>query len=127
MVLDVSLQFKLDVERATVGIVLWDLTRELYVYGASSDFVGVAPIRARAGEVRTLTFTFDANLTRGLYAVEVNVVDMDRHRFMGVARGIRHFSVVEDVSYGGVANVFLEGREATGRRALHAVRPAVVG
>ena len=67
---------------------VWDLTRELYVYGASSDFVGVAPIRARAGEVRTLTFTFDANLTRGLYAVEVNVVDMDRHRFMGVARGI---------------------------------------
>ena len=39
--LDVTLDFQVDVERATIGIVVWDLTRELYVYGASSDFVGI--------------------------------------------------------------------------------------
>ena len=31
--------------------------------------------------------------------------------FEGVARGIRHFHVKEQVSYDGVANLYLEGRE----------------
>jgi lipopolysaccharide transport system ATP-binding protein len=123
--LDVTLDFHLDVERATVGVVVWDLTRELYVYGASSDFVGIAPIRAAAGEARSLTFTFAANLTRGLYAIEVNVVDPDRHRFLGVARGLRHFRVVEQVSYDGVANLYLSGRDASAVRVLRDARSVV--
>jgi lipopolysaccharide transport system ATP-binding protein len=116
--LDVELEFRIDVQRATVGIVIWDLTRELYVYGASSDFVGVPAISAKAGDVRNLAFTFEAHLTRGLYAVEVNVVDADRHRFLAVARGLRHFHVVEDVSYDGVANLYLTARESP---AIHLV------
>ncbi len=109
--LDVSVDFRLDVERATVGIVVWDLTRELYVYGASSDYLGIPPIAARAGETRRFTFSFDSHLTRGLYAIEVNVVDLVRHRFLGLARGIRQFHVEEDVSYDGVANLYLAGTE----------------
>jgi lipopolysaccharide transport system ATP-binding protein len=108
--LDLSLDFRVDVDRATIGIVVWDLARDLYVYGASSDFVGIPPIRARAGVVRTFSFDFCANLTRGLYAIEVNVVD--RHRFLAIARGIRHFQVVEQISYDGIANLYLTGREA---------------
>ena len=46
LTLDVTLDFHVDVEHATIGIVVWDQTRELYVYGASSDFVGIPPIRA---------------------------------------------------------------------------------
>jgi lipopolysaccharide transport system ATP-binding protein len=117
--LDVTLEFRTDVEFATVGIVVWDLTRELYVYGASSDFVGVPPIRAARGDVRSFTFTFHAHLTRGLYALEVNVVDARRHRFLAVARGLRHFHVVEEVSYDGVANLYLSGRDATTVRLIH--------
>jgi lipopolysaccharide transport system ATP-binding protein len=116
--LDLTLTFKTDVEYATVGIVVWDLTRELYVYGASSDYVGVPPIRAASGDVRSLTFTFHAHLTRGLYALEVNVVDAARHRFLAVARGLRHFHVVEDVSYDGVANLYLSGRDSTAVRLI---------
>jgi len=111
VVLDLELNFRTDVERATIGVVIWDLTRELYAYGASSDFVGIPPISARAGDTRSFTFHFDANLTRGLYAVEVNVVDPDRHKFLAVARGIQHFHVVEQVSYDGVANLYLRGFE----------------
>ncbi len=120
--LDVSVQFKVEVERAVLGVVIWDLRRELYVYGASSEAIGMRPIWAAAGQVRSFTFTFDANLTRGLYAIEVNVIDPDRHRFLGIARGIRHFRVMEDVSYDGIANLFLAGREAVGLRGLRDVR-----
>jgi len=109
--LDVTVEFRVAVEHATIGVVVWDMSRELYVYGASSDFVGVPPVRARVGDVRTFSFSFDANLTRGLYAIEVNVVDLDRQRFLGIARGIAHFQVVENVSYDGVANLYLTGRE----------------
>jgi ABC-type polysaccharide/polyol phosphate transport system ATPase subunit len=120
--LDVTLEFRRDVERATIGIVVWDVTRELYVYGASSDFVGVPPVHARQGDVRKFSFSFDANLTRGLYAIEVNVVDSDRHKFLGIARGITHFQVVEHVSYDGVANLYLKGREGTTVSMLRAHR-----
>jgi lipopolysaccharide transport system ATP-binding protein len=109
--LDVTLEFHADAGPAAIGIVVWDLKRELYVYGVSSEFAGVPPITARKGDIRTYTFGFEANLTRGLYAIEVNVADQRQQRFLGVARGIRHFHVKEQVSYDGVANLFLEGRE----------------
>jgi lipopolysaccharide transport system ATP-binding protein len=125
--LDVTLSFRLEVEQATIGVVVWDLSRELYVYGASSDFVGIPPIRAANGDVRTFTFTFAANLTRGLYAIEVNVVDQDRHRFLAVARGLRHFHVVEQVSYDGVANLYLAGREMNVAPAAGEMRRAAAG
>jgi lipopolysaccharide transport system ATP-binding protein len=111
LTLDVAVDFRVDVEQATVGVVVWDVSRELYVYGASSDFVGIPPIRARRGDKRIFHFTFDANLTRGLYAIEVNVVDCPSARFLGLARGIRHFHVTERVSYDGVANLYLTGRD----------------
>ena len=118
--LDVTVEFRRNVDHGTVGIVVWDMRRELYVYGASSDFVGVPPVRARQGDVRTFNFSFDANLTRGLYAIEVNVVDPDQHKVLGMARGITHFQVIEHVSYDGVANLYLKGREGTAVSLLRA-------
>src|SRR5262249_51729295 len=64
--LDVALAFHIDVERAKLGIVVWDLTRELYVYGASSEFVGIPPIGARAGETRRFSFAPRAPRARAL-------------------------------------------------------------
>jgi len=110
--LDVSLDFRVPVERAKIGVVVRDQTRDLYVYGASSDLVGVPPIRAAAGETKHFVFAFDANLTRGLYGIEVNVVDPDRHQFLAVARGIQQFNVVEQVTYDGIANLYLTGSPA---------------
>jgi ABC-type polysaccharide/polyol phosphate transport system ATPase subunit len=123
--LQVTVDFRVDVEHATIGVVVWDTTRELYVYGASSDFVGVPPVRARPGDVRTFNFSFDANLTRGFYAIEVNVVDLDGNRLLGLARGIAHFQIVEHVSYDGIANLYLTGREGAPVRTLPDLRPAL--
>jgi homopolymeric O-antigen transport system ATP-binding protein len=111
--LDVTLEFRVDVKRAVVGVVVWDPARDLYVYGVSSEFIGLPPVQAASGEVRTLEFFFDAHLTRGLYSIEVNVIDPDRHRFLAAARGLRHFRVVEDTSYNGVANLYLSGRDVS--------------
>ena len=47
--LDVTLDFRVDISQATVGFVVWDLARELYVYGASSDFIGIPLVSAKAG------------------------------------------------------------------------------
>ena len=111
LTLDVTTLFRVDVRNATVGIVVWDVTRQLYVYGASSECVGIPPIQARPGDTRTFQFTFDANLTRGLYAIEVNVFDRERQRLLALSKGIRHFNVAERVSYDGVANLYLNGRD----------------
>jgi ABC-type polysaccharide/polyol phosphate transport system ATPase subunit len=113
LTLDVTLDFHVDIGPASVGIVIWDLARELYVYGATSDFIGIPLLYARAGERRTFTFSFRTHLARGLYAIEVNVADLERHRFAALARGIRHFQIVEQVTYDGIANLYLEGREVT--------------
>lgn len=111
LTLDVTIAFNTDVRNTTVGVVVWDVQRELYVYGASSDFVGIPPIEARRGDTRSFQFTFDANLTRGLYAIEVNVYDCERQQFLAMSRGIRHFNVAEQISYDGVANLYLNGRD----------------
>jgi hypothetical protein len=123
--LDVTLGFQVDVEQAKIGVVIWDLTKNLYVYGASSEFVGVPPVSASAGATKSFAFDFDANLTRGLYAIEINVVDGTGHRFLAVARGIRHFQVVEQISFDGVANLYLTGRETSAPPLVHDVRAAV--
>jgi len=123
--LDVSLGFRVAVERAKVGVVIWDLTKDLYVYGASSEFVGVPPITAAAGETRSFAFTFDAHLARGVYAIEINVTDGDGRRFLAVARGIRHFQVVEQVTYDGVANLYLTGHEVAAAVVGHEAQAAV--
>lgn len=110
--LDVTVTFRIDVERAMIGVVVWDTARDLYVYGASSDFSGIPPIRARRGDSRRFSFTFVANLTRGLYSIELNVYDLEHQRFLAASKGIRHFQVTERDSYGGVANLYLAGQEA---------------
>jgi lipopolysaccharide transport system ATP-binding protein len=114
--IDVAVDFRIATEHSIIGIVVWDPTREIYVYGANSDMVGMPPIAARAGERRRFEFTLDANLTRGLYSLEVNIIDQDRHRFLGIARPIRHFHVVESVTYDGVANLYLGAHERTDGR-----------
>jgi len=111
--LEVEIDFHRRVERATVGIVIWDVRSEMFVSGVSSDSVGIPFVTAESGERRTFTFEFSVHLARGLYAIEINVVDVDREAFMAHARGIRHFDVVDSVTFGGVANLYFAGTETT--------------
>jgi lipopolysaccharide transport system ATP-binding protein len=113
LLLDVTIDFHRRVERATVGVVIWDVRSETFVSGVSSDAIGIPFVAAESGERRAFAFEFTAHLARGLYAVEVNVVDIDRQAFLAHARGIRHFDVVDVVTFGGVANLYFTGTETT--------------
>jgi ABC-type glutathione transport system ATPase component len=111
LMLDVTIDFHQPVERATVGVVIWDVHSETFVSGVSSDAIGIPFVAAEAGERRAFTFEFTAHLARGLYAIELNVVDIDRQAYLAHARGIRHFDVVDSVTFGGVANLYFTGAE----------------
>jgi ABC-type polysaccharide/polyol phosphate transport system ATPase subunit len=113
LLLDVEIEFHRAVERATVGIVIWDVRSETFVSGVSSDSVGIPFVSAESGERRTFAFEFTTHLARGLYAIEINVVDADREAFMAHARGIRHFDVVDSVTFGGMTNLYFAGTETT--------------
>jgi hypothetical protein len=103
----VDIRFATETSRSSVGVVVWDVARNLYVYGASSDAIGLPPIGAKEGDAVSLEFRFTANLTRGLYAVEVNVFDPDRQTHLAVVNPAHQFVVWEKSSYGGIANLYL--------------------
>ena len=103
------------IRSGVVGIVLWDLARNLYAYGATSDAIGIPPVAGDDGETVMHEFEFDANLARGVYAIEVNVFDIDRQEQIARLTPVAQFTVTEQITYSGVANVFLRGRLAERR------------
>ena len=109
--LDVDLQFHVGVELPAVGIVVRDMVLNRCVYDANSELVGIRPRRAGPGGRVSYQFAFVANLTRGVYAIEVNVHDLARQRVLALLCPVKQFTVVEEISYGGVANLFLTGSE----------------
>jgi lipopolysaccharide transport system ATP-binding protein len=98
------------IRSAVIGIVVRDMARSLYVYGATSDVVGVPPFIGKPGGSVAHDFEFDANLARGVYAIEVNVLDIDRQEHIASLNPAAQFTVVEQVTYSGIANLFLRGR-----------------
>jgi lipopolysaccharide transport system ATP-binding protein len=116
IVVHVDVQFNRAVEDAAVGVVIWDLARNLYVYGATSTAVGLPPLMGVAGDMASFEFDLTANLARGTYVLEVNVFDEIQHRTFGIVRPAAQFTVAERVSYSGVANLFLNGRVLASRR-----------
>ena len=105
--IDVEVEFHEPVNRATLGMCVRDVTNGLYIYGASADVLGIQPIRARAGDRLQFRFSFVANLTRGLYGIELEVFDLDRQKVMASLRPLKQFHIAEEVSYSGIANLFL--------------------
>ncbi len=99
------------IRSGAIGIAVWDLARNLYVYGAASDAVGVPPIAGQTGERASFEFSLDANLAQGVYAVEVNVFDGQRQEQVARLLPAAQFTVTERAVYSGVANLFMSGRQ----------------
>jgi hypothetical protein len=93
-----------------VGVVIWDIARNLYVYGVTADAIGLPLLRGAAGDSEMMTFEFATNLARGTYVIEINVFDPSKQAMLGVLKPAAQFTVVENVTYDGIANLFLEGQ-----------------
>jgi ABC-type polysaccharide/polyol phosphate transport system ATPase subunit len=125
LLLDVTVAFRVALDNCTVAFAVRDVARDFYVYGTSCDQVGVPPFSTRPGDVRHFRFAFQANLTRGVFGIELAVEDHDRHQFAALVRGACHFQVVENVSYDGIANLYLTARELPSDEAVTEARPAL--
>jgi lipopolysaccharide transport system ATP-binding protein len=110
--LQTEITFHQPIRSGTIGVVVRDVTRNIYVYGASSDAIGIPPLAGRIGETIVHDFEFDANLARGIYAIEVNVFDADSQEHIATVNPAAQFTVTEQVTYNGVANLFLRVRES---------------
>jgi lipopolysaccharide transport system ATP-binding protein len=94
-----------------IGVLVWDLTRQLCVYRVTSESVGLAPLSLDAGEKISYDFEFTANLARGTYALELIVLDPRRQHVIASVDPAATFTITEEVTHNSVANLFLEGRE----------------
>ena len=106
-----QVEFTTAAEQATVGLTVWDVASRLYLYGVNSEMLGIPPARVQAGERRTYELSFSANLTRGVYAIEVQVFDLVTQVGLAQLYPLAQFTIAEDVSYKGIANLFLKGAE----------------
>jgi lipopolysaccharide transport system ATP-binding protein len=108
--LSVELECLSQVHKGAVGVVVWDLARQLYVYGVMATAIGIAPITGGPGTTVHTEFEFVANLARGTYIIEVNCFDVARQRTLGTLKPAAQFTVVEQTTYDGIANLFFKAR-----------------
>jgi lipopolysaccharide transport system ATP-binding protein len=105
--IEAEIDFHQPVEKATLGMCVHDVATNLYVYGANSHVLGIEPIAGRPGERVRFSLEFVANLTRGLYSIDLEVYDLHRQRVVAALTPLKQFNVSEQVSFDGVANLFL--------------------
>jgi lipopolysaccharide transport system ATP-binding protein len=112
-----TVAFRVDVllktwtRHAVIAITVWDVTNNVYVYGVTSDTLGVKVLEGADGDTASYDFSFDVNLARGVYALEVNLFDVERQRSLGALRPAAQFTVVENITHRGMANLYLRGAE----------------
>jgi lipopolysaccharide transport system ATP-binding protein len=112
--LDVELEFLIATSCATLGFSVWSFRTGTYVYEANSDQAGLGVLVAQAGERRALSLEFEVHLTRGLYRVDLDVVELSTQLCLGSQTGALVLTVSERISQHGVANLYLTARTAVG-------------
>jgi len=70
--LSATIQFGQEVSDVTFGFVVHQAATGIYAYGANSASLGVPPVKGSDGDTLHVQFEFVANLTRGLYLVELH-------------------------------------------------------
>lgn len=123
--LDVNLAFHVATRGATLRFTVWSFRSGEYVYEARSHQAGLDLFVADPGDQRAVSLEFDAHLTRGLYRVDLDVVEPSTQNFLGSLSGAFVFTISEHRSQNGVANLYLAaGAAAADAPAAHAPAPA---
>lgn len=81
-------------------------TRDLlYCYGITTQELGHGLFSSEAGERVSVSFRFQAHLSRGHYRFNLNVRQPNAAAFLFVAESVAQFSIVESRSYDGVVDL----------------------
>ena len=107
----VDVLLKISTRQAVIVISVWDVANNVCLYGVTSNTLAVKPLAGAPGDIASYDFSFDVHLARGVYAVEVNLFDLERQRSLGAVRPAAQFTVVENVTHRGMANLDLRGSE----------------
>ena len=114
LTLSVSVVPDLDVADLTFGFLVYRSTDRLLVYDSNFAAGDLGIDKLTEGETRTLHYSFRTHLTRGQYHILCHVVHNPTQRVLGTIEPAALFSVVEQRTYAGVAD--LEVQLTTGGR-----------
>jgi lipopolysaccharide transport system ATP-binding protein len=90
--------------RAILGVAVWDETRGVYCYVATTDRTGAPPFEVTAGQRIRVRFEVDAHLTRGVYQLQTNIFDLSRQDSVCGPFTIQMFSIDESSTYHGTGS-----------------------
>jgi lipopolysaccharide transport system ATP-binding protein len=74
-------------------------------YAVTTEELGVAPLAVRAGQIVDLHLNFVAHLVKGHYLIHVNARDSSKGRHLFAGESLASFTIQEEVSTAGVAEL----------------------
>ncbi len=101
------------VEDVHLGFIVYRSTDNLVVYGGNFQLEQVGLERLAAGERIRVAFSFAAHLCRGQYHIEVHAYDNTQQTHLARLSPAGLLNVVENRTYGGVADLEASGRVVT--------------
>jgi len=105
LTLSVTVMPDVDVTDLTFGFLVFRSTDRLLVYDSNFSAADLGIAGLGAGQSRELTYSFRAHLTRGQYHVLCHVVHNPTQQVLGTIEPAALFSVLEQRTYGGVADL----------------------
>jgi len=112
--IEATASFREHVRQAVVGVQIWSVARNLSVYDATTDLVGLPPCDIEPGTSINVQMSLDLHLGRGVYEVVMHVYDLVRQGFVAHPRSVGTF-VVDDVRAQdhAIANLYLRAKMAS--------------
>ena len=95
------------VREAVLGIAVWDNVRSEYSYVSQSHRAGAPPFEIAAGQRVRVRFGIAAHLTRGVYQVKMNIVDLARQEGVCGPFTILVFGIDESSTHQGSGSAHL--------------------
>jgi len=105
LTLTVTVLADVDVADLTFGFLVFRSTDRLLVYDSNFPARDLGIEKLQAGQARELKYSFRAHLTRGQYHVLCHVVHNPTQQVLGTIEPAALFSVLEQRTYGGVADL----------------------
>jgi hypothetical protein len=104
-------RFRETIDRPTFSLIVHRLADQLRVYDMAVQECGLAPRRYEAGEEVTVRIRGSMHLLRGVYSLGFNIFIPSEHDFAYRDPYLMQFTVQEDSSYAGLADLACRAEE----------------